>query len=117
MDGIQPLRNTDSAKDNGYSIAERIKFAGYNNADIFFGLYVSELSTVDGMASYWNKKRRTVYLEEFRGLLLYYYSQLLQSLFAKVEVNLNNCVDFVFINKKIEILGEKLRDITLEDEV
>ena len=28
-------RDTDSAKDNGYSIAERMKFAGHNNADIF----------------------------------------------------------------------------------
>jgi len=33
-----------------------------------------------------------------------------------VKANLNNCVDFVFINKKIKILGKKLRSITLEDE-
>ena len=45
-----------------------MKFAGHNNADTFFGSYAPELSTVDGMASYWNKKRRTVHLEGFRGL-------------------------------------------------
>jgi len=32
-----------------------------------------------------------------------------------VEANLDNYTDFVSINKEIEILGEKLRDITLED--
>jgi len=116
VDETQPLRNTDSAKDNGYSIAERMKFAGHNNADTFFGSYAPELSTVDGMASYWNKKRRTVYLEGFRGLSLHHHPQLLQSLPVKVEANLDNCADFVSINKEIEILGEKLRGITLEDE-
>lgn len=116
MDETRPLRNTDSAKDSGYSIAERMKFAGHNNADTFFGSYACELSTVDGMASYWNKKRRTVHLEGFRGLSLHHHPQLLQSLPAKVEANLDNCADFVSINKEIEILGEKLRGITLEDE-
>lgn len=93
-----------------------MKFVDHNNADIFFDSYASELSTVNEMISYWNKKRRIVHLEEFRELSLYYHSQLLQSLFAKVEVNLNNCVDFIFINKKIEILRKKLRSITIEDE-
>ncbi len=93
-----------------------MKFAGHNNADTFFGSYAPELSTVDGMASYWNKKRRTVHLEGFRGLSLHHHPQLLQSLPAKVEANLDNCADFVFINKEIEMLGEKLRGITLEDE-
>ncbi|KAL2037958.1 hypothetical protein N7G274_009177 [Stereocaulon virgatum] len=102
-------------QNNGYSIAKRIKFAGHNNADTFFGLYAPELSTVDGMASYWNKKRRTVQLKGFRGLSLHHYPQLLQSLPAKVEANLDNCADFVSINKGVEILGEKLRGITLED--
>lgn len=110
------LRHADSATDNGYSIAERMKFAGHNNADTFFGSYAPELSTVDGMASYWNKKRRTVHLEGFRGLSLHHHPQLLQSLPAKVEANLDNCAEFVSINKEIEILGEKLRGIMVEDE-
>ena len=70
-------RDTNSTKDNGYSTAERIKFAGHNNADTFFDSYAPELSTVNGMASYWNKKRRTIHLEGFRGLSLHHYSQLL----------------------------------------
>ena len=108
-------RDTDSVKDNGYSTAERMKFAGHNNADTFFDSYAPELSTVDGMASYWNKKRRTIHLEGFRGLSLHHHPQLLQSLPAKVEANLESYTDFVFINKEIEILGEKLRYITKED--
>lgn len=33
-----------------------------------------------------------------------------------MEANLESCADFVFINKEIEMLGEKLRCITEEDE-
>lgn len=110
------MRYADPTGDNGYSIAERMKFVGHNNADTFFGSYAPELSTVDGMASYWNKKRRTVHLEGFRGLSLHHHPQLLQSLPAKVEADLDNCADFVFINKEIETLGEKLRGITVEEE-
>lgn len=68
------------------------------------------------MASYWNKKRHTIHLEGFRGLSLHYHPQLLQSLPAKVEADLDNCSDFISINKEIEVLGEKLRGITTEDE-
>ena len=85
-----------------------MKFVGHNNADTFFGSYAPELSMVDGMASYWNKKPRTVYLEGFRGLSLYYHPQLLQSLPAKVEADLDNCSEFISVNKEIEMLGEKL---------
>ena len=52
-------------QDDEYLISERMKFAGYNNTDTFFGSYASKLSTGDSIASYWNKKRRTVYLEGF----------------------------------------------------
>ncbi len=113
---ISSVRNADFSEDNGYSIAERMKFAGHNNADTFFGSYAPELSTVDGMASYWNKRRRTVHLEGFRGLSLHHHPQLLQSLPAKVEADLDNCAEFVAISKEIGRLGEKLRGITMEDE-
>ena len=93
-----------------------MKFAGHNNVDTFFGSYAPELSTVDGMASYWNKKRRTVHLEGFRGLSLHYYPQLLQSLPAKVEADLDNYSEFISVNQEIEMLGEKLRAIKREDE-
>lgn len=110
------MRQTDSAEDNGYSIAERMKFAGHNNADTFFGSYAPELSTVDGMASYWNRKHRTVHLEGFRGLSLHYHPHMLQSLPAKVECNLENRVEFISINEEIAMLREKLRVIASEDE-
>ncbi|MCJ1278125.1 hypothetical protein MMC21_005940 [Puttea exsequens] len=109
--GIHDIRREALVKadDNGYSISERMKFAGHNNADTFFGSYAPELSTVDGMASYWNKKRRTIHLEGFRGLSLHHHPQLLQSLPSKVEADLDNCSEFISINKEIDILGEKLR--------
>ncbi|KAL2054829.1 hypothetical protein ABVK25_005133 [Lepraria finkii] len=115
--GIYNIRRETLVKadDNRYSISERIKFAGYNNPDTFFGSHAPELSTVNSIVSYWNKKRRTVYLEGFRGLSLYYYPQLLQSLPAKVEADLNNYPDFISISEEIEILGEKLRGITTKD--
>ena len=45
-------RDTNSTKDNSYSTAKRMKFAGHNNADTFFDSYAPELSTIDGIASY-----------------------------------------------------------------
>ena len=93
-----------------------MKFAGHKNADTFFGSYMPQLSTVDGIASYWNLKRRTVHLEGFRGLSLHYHPQMLQSLPAKVEADLENRVDFADLNKEIAMLGEKLRGVTLEEQ-
>jgi len=49
-------------------------------------------------------------------LSLHHHSQLLQFLLVKVKVDLDNCVNFVVISKKIETLGEKLREITMKDE-
>ena len=79
------------------------------------GSYTPELNTVDGMVSYWNKNRRTVHLEGFRGLSLHHHPQLLQSLPAKVEADFDNCSDFISVNQEIEMLGEKLRSIKTED--
>ena len=92
-----------------------MKFGGYKNPNTFFGLYAPNLSIINGIASYWSKKPRIVYLEGFRGLLLYYSPQLLQSLPAKIEANLDNCAEFIFINEEIEALGEKLRSIILKE--
>lgn len=103
-------------EDNGYSIAERMKFAGHNNADTFFGSYMPQLSTVDGISSYWNRKRRTVHLEGFRGLSLHHHPQMLQSLPAKVEADLEASADFIAINKELESLKENLRSSSLEEE-
>ncbi|KAJ4502326.1 hypothetical protein HRR76_005404 [Exophiala dermatitidis] len=102
------------ADDNGYSIAERMKFAGHENSDTFFGSYMPQISTVDGQASYWGKARRTVYLEGFRGLSLQHHPQMLQSLPAKVEANLKERADFIVLNEEIESLGERIRRLPVE---
>lgn len=93
-----------------------MKFAGHNNADTFFGSHAAELSTDDGIASYWNKKPRTIHLEGFRGLSLHLHPQLLQSLPAEMEADLDICSAFISIKKEIDLLGEKLRGITTNDE-
>ena len=105
----------DFDQDNGYSVAERMKFAGHNNADTFLGSYMPQLSTVDGISSYWNRKRRTVHLEGFRGLSLHYHPQILQSLPAKVESDLESRADFNAINQEIEALGQKFRRLSIDD--
>ena len=93
-----------------------MKFAGHNNADTFFGSYMPQLSTVDGISSYWNRKRRTVHLEGFRGLSLHCYPQMLQSLPAKVEADLEMRADFIAISQEIDALKEKLTQIPVKNE-
>ena len=63
-----------------------------------------------------NKKCRTVHLEGFWGLSLHHHPQPLQSLPTKVEADLDSYSDFISINKEIDMLGEKLRRITTDDE-
>lgn len=92
-----------------------MKFGGHKNPDTFFGSYAPNLSTVDGMGSFWNKKRRVVHLEGFRGLSLHHSPQLLQSLPAKIEANLDDCAEYISVNKEIETLGEKLRGAISEE--
>lgn len=84
-----------------------MKFGGHNNADTFFGSYMPQLSTVDGISSYWNRKRRTVHLEGFRGLSLHCHPQMWQSLPAKVEADLELRADFVAIEQEIEALRDE----------
>ena len=93
-----------------------MKFGGHNDADTFFGSYMPQLSTVDGISSYWNRKRRTVHLEGFRGLSLHCHPQMLQSLPAKVEADLETRADFIAIEQEIEALKEKLKRMTIKDE-
>ena len=116
QDVIPSARHADFSEVNGYSIAERMEFGGHNNPDTFFGSYAPEISTVNGMTSYWNKVRRTVHLEGFRGLSLHHHTQLLQSLSVKVKADLNNCADFVAINNEIKTLKKRLRRVTMKDE-
>ena len=90
-----------------------MKFASHKNADIFFDFYMSQLNTVDDIKSYWNCKHRIVHLEEFRDLSLHYHSQMLQSLSTKVEIDFESRVDFINLNKKIDMLDKKLQKIII----
>jgi hypothetical protein len=75
------------------------------------------MSTVDGAASYWGLKRRTIYFEAFRGMSLQWHPQMEQSLPAKVQYDLAQRPDFVALSKEIKDLGEKLKDLIVEDEI
>ena len=46
------IRYAKSTKDNSYSIAKRIKYVNYNNANILFNLYTPKLSTINKITSY-----------------------------------------------------------------
>jgi hypothetical protein len=75
------------------------------------------MSTVDGAASYWGLKRRTIYFEAFRGMSLQWHPQMEQSLPAKVQDDLAQRPDFVALSKEIKDLGEKLKDLNVKDEI
>ncbi|KAI9758897.1 MAG: hypothetical protein M1840_003737 [Geoglossum simile] len=104
------------ADDNGYSIAERMKFAGHTNPNTFSESYMPQMSTVNGQSSYWGGKRRTIHLDVFRGLSLHYHPQLLQSLPAKLQADLESRPDFVALSSEIESLNMKAMAATTDDE-
>jgi hypothetical protein len=93
-----------------------MKFAKHKNVNTFFDSYMSQINTVDDIKNYWNRKRRTVHLEEFRELSFHYHSQMLQFLSIKVEIDLESRVDFVNLNKEIDILNEKLQNVVLNEQ-
>jgi hypothetical protein len=101
---------------NGYSEAERKKFAGHR-CDIFLPAYAASMSTIDGAASYWGLKPRTIYFEAFRGMSLQWHPQMEQSLPAKVQDDLAQRPDFIALSNKIKELGEKLKGPTSEDDI
>jgi hypothetical protein len=75
------------------------------------------MSTIDGAASYWGLKPRTVYFEAFRGMSLQWHHQMEQSLPAKVQDDLAHRPDFVALSEQIKDLGEELKGLTVEDEI
>jgi hypothetical protein len=101
---------------NGYSEAERKKFAGHR-CDIFLPSYAASMSTTDGAASYWGLKPRTAYFEAFRGMSLQWHPQMEQSLPAKVQDDLAQRPDFIALSKQIKDLGGQLKDLTIKDEI
>src|SRR5437773_4866447 len=102
--------------DNGYLIAERMKFAGHTNPNTFFESYMLQMSTVDGQSSYWGRERCTIHLNIFRGLSLHHHPQLLQSLPAKLQADLERRPDFVALNSEIESLSAKAMAATTDNE-
>ena len=107
---------TDRSGANGYSEAERKKFAGHR-CDIFLPAYASSMSTIDGAASYWGLKPRTIYFEAFRGMSLQWFPQMEHSLPAKVQADLAQRADFIALSEEILGLSEKLKGLTVKDEI
>jgi hypothetical protein len=71
------------------------------------------MSTIDGAASYWGLKPRTIYFEAFRGMSLQWHPQMEQSLPAKVQDDLAQRSDFVALSQTIKDLGEELKGLNL----
>jgi hypothetical protein len=102
------LLANSSSKDNGYSIAERIKFAGHINPGTFLNSYMAQLSTVDGQASFLGQRLRRDHIEDLRGLSLRRHPQLQQFLPAKIRHNLERRPDFISVQEDINNLTEKI---------
>ncbi|KAI9774214.1 MAG: hypothetical protein M1839_001760 [Geoglossum umbratile] len=75
------------------------------------------MSTVDGQSSYWGRERRTIHIDVFRGVSLHHHHpQLLQSLPAKLQADLEHRPGFVALNTEIESLSAKATVATTDDE-
>jgi hypothetical protein len=98
--------------DHGYSTSQKMKFAGHIDPRTFQVHYAHQMSTIDGQSALWDKERRNIPFEAFRGLSLHHYPQLPQSLPAKVRDDLEHRDDFIALNKEIAALGENLRLVT-----
>jgi hypothetical protein len=93
-----------------------MKFVKYKNADTFFDFYMFQINTINDIKNYWNRKRCIIHFEEFRELSLHYHSQMLQSLSIQIEIDLESRVDFVNLNKEIDIHNEKLQSVVLNEQ-
>jgi hypothetical protein len=79
-----------------------MKFAGHDYASTFYDSYLPQVSTVDGISSFRNRERRATHLEGFRGQSLHHHPQMLQTLPAKLEVDLAMRADFTEIEAEIQ---------------
>ena len=103
------------AADNGYSEAERMKFAGHLNPSTFPAFYMAPLSTVDGQGSFLGQRLRRDFIEDFRGMALSRNSQLWQSLPAKLQYDLECRPDFMALDKEIAAISERIKLVGHED--
>ena len=103
-------------KDNGYSVDERMVFAGHRNPRTFRSYYTAAMSTVDGQGSFLGTELRKDHLEVFRSMSKRRNPQLWQSLPAKEQDNLEQREDFVAINDQIESLTNDIQQENVEDE-
>ena len=96
----------DSNADSGYLIAERMKFAGHTNPKTFVGLYMPRISAVGGQSSFWGRRAVHRLPRRLPGHLAPTPLQMLQSLPADMEANLEERADLTALNKKVESVGE-----------
>ncbi|KAH0542349.1 hypothetical protein FGG08_003287 [Glutinoglossum americanum] len=94
--------------DDGYSIAERMKFAGHIDSSTFLNSYMAQISTVDGQASFLGQKLRGDHIEDLRGMSLRRHPQLWHSLPAKIRCDLECRSDLIALQKDIDTLTEKI---------
>lgn len=72
------LKYTNLAKNNYYFITKTIKFVNHNNLNNFFDLYTSNLSIINQITNYQNKKYYIINLKKFYSYyfiaIFYYYN-------------------------------------------
>jgi hypothetical protein len=109
---VQRLTRT---RDHGYSVDERMKFAGHSNPRIFFNAYGSATSTVDGIpTTFDNRPLRSDHVGLFRGWLLRRHPRMWQSLPAQARYYLVSTSESIALTSEIEALSENIRSSTSE---
>ncbi len=104
------------AEDNGYSEAQRMKFAGHINPRTFLKSYMPSVSAVDGQSSFLAQPLRKDHIEDFRGMSLYRHPQLWQSLPAKMQYDFERREDFMACQREIESLNAATRTTMAEED-
>ncbi|KDB20017.1 hypothetical protein H109_08012 [Trichophyton interdigitale MR816] len=94
---------------NGYSQADKMKFAGYGDPKVYRDSYMSKFCRVDGVSNILNLPPRYDIHEHLRGLSLRRNPMLHQTLPAQLQHDLKKCPEYVKIESKIEDISERIK--------
>ncbi|KAG7284893.1 hypothetical protein NEMBOFW57_009508 [Staphylotrichum longicolle] len=95
--------------------SEVLRFASQNNVHVLANHYLSNVSSVDGAATYLGMQPRTDLAEGFRSATMRLNPGLPQTLPAKEEEELRKSPDFVSLEADVARINEKIQQTTSEE--
>lgn len=98
--------------DGGYSLGQVLRFASQNNAGVLHNHYLSNISTVDGAATYLGMQRRTDLAEDFLSATMRWNPGVSHTLPAREEEELKKSDEYVSLEEKIEKLRRDIESTT-----